>query len=101
MFPAMAGPKMTRDDRKTQIYNVLAQQGRAGITATMLFRLCGVKRTPYALALLNELWCEGWAVYEEQTLTNGLPVRVYFAAEFYFQNESASDAPQAPEDLPF
>lgn len=106
MFQDYKAPKMTREQRKANMHAKLRGVGRAGITATQLIRLTGLRRNPYSLSILEDLVREGNAVWENSALTNGLPVRVYWDRDNYDQmiqdymdREGSND--MTPEDLPF
>lgn len=65
-----------RDKRKWDILQVLYRQS-IPLPATNLLRFAGLKRTPYAMELLQELVEDGWLQVQAGELNNGLPVRLY------------------------
>lgn len=65
-----------RDQRKWDILQVLYCQ-EFPLPATNLLRFAGLKRTPYAMELLQELVEDGWLQVQPGELNNGLAVRLY------------------------
>ena len=65
-----------RDQRKWDILKILYRQTHP-LPATNVLRFAGLKRTPYAMQLLDELVEDGWLQVQRSELNNGLPVRLY------------------------
>jgi len=65
-----------RDRRKWDILQVLYRQ-EFPLPATNLLRFAELKRTPYAMELLQELVEDGWIQVQPGELNNGLAVRLY------------------------
>lgn len=68
-----------RETRKDQIYNLLVTGAGEGMTAREIGDTIGLKKTPYLIALLNELEHEGYVQIFEGTTPNGLPVFLYYS----------------------
>ena len=64
---------MTRDERKQQLLRLLSETN-AQLTISQLCRRAGIRKTPYAVRLIDELFHDGLIEIEESTLVNGLPV---------------------------
>lgn len=72
----------TREERKDQAFRIVQQRGD-WVTLRTLVRMMGLKVTPYARAIVNELVDDGMFTKEYHETLYGLPVCTYRIAPEY------------------